>query len=132
MIKMRSLNPSKQFTIAFDDRTDYLYACVTADSYSYQIVSGYCEEISTECKKNSHAKVLIEENIAESVSMVEMYKITTQVPQKFLAGIQIAFVDDFPEQSNLNKFGEIVAVHAGVHGRVFTNVTEAEEWLRQT
>ena len=129
---MKTTEPSKQFSITFEERINYLYAGVEAQTYNYEIVSGYCQEIAAECKLSGHTKVLIEEDIAESISMVEAYEISTQVPQKFFAGIQIAFVDTFAEQNELNKFGEIVAVNTGVNGRMFSNVAAAELWLTGT
>jgi hypothetical protein len=43
--------------------------------------------------------------------------------------LKIAFVDRKTDQNQLNRFGETVAVNRGVHGRLFTDVSEAEIWL---
>lgn len=129
---MKETELPKQFTITFEERIHYLYANVRAQAYNYAIVSGYCEAVAAECRVSGHTKVLIEEDIAESISLVEAYEISTQVPQKFFAGIQVAFVDTVAEQNELNKFGEIVAVHNGVNGRMFPSVAEAEQWLIET
>lgn len=98
-------------------------------SYSYQIVEGYCQAIARECLRTGRHRVLIEEDIERGVSFAEAYRISTEVPQRYLADLQIAFVDVIAEQDELNKFGEIVAVNSGVNGKMFDSVADAEDWL---
>jgi hypothetical protein len=129
---MKDLEFSKQFAITFDYRSTYLYAYVEADGYSYAIVDGYCQRIAEECKKIECTKVLIKENIAERVCLAEAYKISSEIPQTYFAGMQIAFVDQYIDQDQLNRFGEIVAVNHGLNGRMFSSESDAEKWLLKT
>ncbi|HEX9959596.1 MAG TPA: hypothetical protein VGB00_01520 [Pyrinomonadaceae bacterium] len=72
---------------------------------------------------------MIEEDIVEEVSLLEMYQIAAEIPQMGFAGVLIAIVDRFLEQRALNEFGEPVATNRGLRAKVFNDVKEAEKWL---
>ncbi|HEX8738377.1 MAG TPA: hypothetical protein VF721_23800, partial [Pyrinomonadaceae bacterium] len=91
----------------------------------------FWREIAAECARSQAKKVLIEEDIKESVSMLEMYQIAAEIPQMGFINVSIAFVDRFLEQQHLNEFGELVATNRGLRGKVFNDVKEAEKWLAE-
>lgn len=122
-------NASELYELSFEHRPQYLYARVTGEKDSYEISRQYWQEIATECKKSGIKKVLIEEDIKENVSMSDMYRFASEIPQLGFFGIRVAFVDLQQEQQQLNQFGETVATNRGLFSRVFNNTAEAEEWL---
>ncbi len=122
-------NSSKPYLLFFEYRSDYLYAFVAGDKDSYEISKQFWLEIAAECQKTAYQKILIEEDIAENVSMADMYKFASEIPKLGFSGIRVAFVDRQSEQQQLNKFGETVATNRGLLSRVFSNAAEAEKWL---
>ncbi|HEX8370811.1 MAG TPA: hypothetical protein VF604_19855 [Pyrinomonadaceae bacterium] len=122
---------SKPYLIGFERRPDYLYAYVGGEHDSLEISLAFWREIAEECRNAPARKVLIEEDIEESVSMLEMYQIAAEIPQMGFANVLVAFVDRFLEQQNLNEFGELVATNRGLRAKVFNNVKEAEKWLSE-
>ena len=120
---------SKPYKLTFERRPQYLYAFVTAERDSYEISRQYWQEIADECKKSGIKKVLIEEDIAENISMPDMYKFCSEIPQLGFFGIRVAFFDRQPDQQQLNQFGETVATNRGLFSRVFNNFAAAEKWL---
>ena len=120
---------SKLYELSFEYRPKYLYAYVTGEEDSYEISKQFWLEIAAECKKSDVKKVLIEEDIIENVSMSDMYRFASEIPQLGFTGIRVAFVDVQLDQQDLNKFGETVATNRGLLSRVFTNAAEAEKWL---
>jgi len=120
---------SKQYTLTFEDRPEYLYARVEGEHDSYEISRAFWTEVGEECERLGASKVLVEENIPEVVSVSEMYAIASELPDMFL-GVSLAFVDPFADQAELNSFGELVAQNRGVRGRFFADLAAAEEWLR--
>jgi hypothetical protein len=120
---------SKPYLIRFERRPDYLYAYVGGERDSLAISLAFWREIAEECRSAAARKVLIEEDIEESVSMLEMYQIAAEIPQMGFANVLIAFADRFLEQQDLNEFGELVATNRGLRAKVFNDVEEAEKWL---
>ncbi len=123
------LKQTKPYQISFDNRLQYLYVYVTGERDSYEISRRYWQEVADECGRIKCSKVLIEEDIPEMVSMGEMYQLASEIPELGFFGVRIAFVDRYIEQQELNKFGELVAVNRGLHGKIFNDVVEAEKWL---
>jgi hypothetical protein len=126
-----SSEDSKPYLIKFERRPEYLYAYVNGERDSLEISLAFWREIAEECRRDDARKVLIEEDIEESVSMLEMYQIAAEIPQMGFAGVLIAFVDRYLEQQDLNEFGELVATNRGLRAKVFNNVREAEKWLSE-
>lgn len=119
---------SRPYQITFEERPEYLYVYISGEHDSYEISRQYWREIADHCSREKCKRVLVEEDIAESVSMGEMFRIASDIPQTFY-GIRIAFVDRCIEHRDLNQFGELVAVNRGVHGKIFNDTKEAEKWL---
>lgn len=120
---------SKPYQITFEFRPEYLYVYVTGEHDSYEISKQYWQEVADFCGENKISKVLIEEDIPESVSLTEVYRLASEIPMMGFFGIRVAFVDRFIEHNELNQFGELVAVNRGLHGKIFNDIKEAEKWL---
>lgn len=130
-MKSSDSDASKGYRIRFEHRPAYLYVYVSGEHDSLSISLGFWREIAAECQNAQAGKILIEEDIEESVSMVEMYQIAAEIPKMGFTNSLIAFVDRFLEQQALNEFGELVATNRGLRAKVFNNVTEAEKWLSE-
>ncbi|MDQ3798699.1 MAG: hypothetical protein M3384_04555 [Acidobacteriota bacterium] len=120
---------SKAYRISFEHRPEYLYAYVGGEHDSLEISLGFWRDVAAECERAQARKVLIEEDIKEGVSLVEMYQIAAEIPQMGFADVLIAFVDRYLEQKDLNEFGELVATNRGIRGKSFNDFHEAEKWL---
>ncbi len=124
-----NVEDSKLYKLEFDERTDYLYAHVLGDKDNVEISTQYWREIADECRRTKCRKVLIVEDLKESVSTTETYQIASEIPHMGFFGIQIAFVDQHIEQHAVNEFGELVANNRGIYVKLFNSPEEAEKWL---
>ena len=86
-------------------------------------------EVSERCGKINCSKILIEENTPATVSMSDVYRLNSELPQMDFLGVRVAFFDRYAEQNQLNEFGELVAVNRGITGKIFNDIQTAEEWL---
>ena len=120
---------AKPYQITFEHRSQYLYIYVSGEHDSYEISRRYWLEVADECGKTGYKKVLIEEDIEETVSLAEVYQLASELPQMGFQGVRVAFYDRFAEHADLNQFGELVATNRGLLARVFNNLEEAENWL---
>ena len=118
----------KPYQLRIEQRPHYLYVYIEGEHDSYAISHAYWSEISLECGRVNASRVMVDENLTESVSVTEMYQIASEIPGMF-SGVAIAFVDPHADQAELNEFGELVAVNRGVTGKFFVDAKVAEEWL---
>jgi hypothetical protein len=120
---------SKGYKIEFEQRPDYLYAYVSGEQDSLEISLGFWREVAEECRAARAKRLLLEEDIKEAVSMLEMYQIAAEIPKLGFENVLVAFVDRYLDQQDINQFGEIVATNRGLRGKIFNDVRAAEEWL---
>ena len=116
--------------IRFDDREGFLYAYVSGERDSLAISIEYFHRVVEEAYKRESKRLLIEENFPNQLSLTEIYTLTVEISKMLKTPLKIAFVDRMAEQNQLNMFGETVAVNRGVYGRVFSDIREAEKWLK--
>jgi hypothetical protein len=126
-----SADEAKPYRIKFERRADYLYAYVGGAHDSLSISLAFWREIADEYRKTPAGRILIEEDIEESVTMLEMYQLAEEIPKMGFGSALVAFVDRYLEQQDLNEFGELVATNRGLRAKVFNHVAEAEKWLRE-
>ncbi|MGI9056212.1 MAG: hypothetical protein ACR2F2_10475 [Pyrinomonadaceae bacterium] len=124
-----SLETSDLYTIEFEHRPKYLYAFISGKDDSLEITRSYWQEMLNECRTHRFDKLLVEENLEGSLSMQEVYEFASEYLQMGFRQIIVAFVDRYPEQQQLNRFGELVATNRGGRIRVFDSVTDAKQWL---
>lgn len=120
---------SKPYQISFDHRPNYLYVYVSGEYDSYEISRQYWSEVADECNRTGYKKVLIEEDIKETVSVAEAFQLASELPLMNFRGVCVAFCDRYAEHQELNEFGELVATNRGLFARVFNDFNEAENWL---
>ena len=124
-----SSNVNKPYQITFEERLDYLYVYITGERDSYEISRAFWLEVAEVSCQTDYKKVLIEEDIPEAVSIADMYRLASELPQMGFYGVRIAFMDRYAEQHDLNEFGELVALNRGMMGKIFNDINAAEEWL---
>lgn len=120
---------SKPYKLTFEERPQYLYAYVEGENDSYEISRAYWDEVAEKVKLLNSSRVLIDENIVESGTFADVYKLASEIPDMGFGRAKLAFVDRFLGQSDINEFGELVALNRGANGRVFNDIRMAEEWL---
>jgi hypothetical protein len=116
--------------VRFENRESYLLAHITGRGEELETTRTTWRSIATECKQRGFTRVLILEEIAGELPIMDQYAFADGLTKLGFDGIKAAFVDAKPEQFTNNKFAEDVAVNRGAHGRMFATVVEAEAWLR--
>ena len=117
--------------LTLEPKGSYLVVTVTGDN-TPEDVAEYLSEVREACLKHQFARVLIAENLqGPSLRIFSIHDIVTRSSQSVWPEIhRIAYVDLNPEHSRSGMhFAETVAVNRGVNMRVFSNVTDAAQWL---
>ena len=118
------------YTLKKEDRGDYIYFHVTG-SDSLEVSKAFWREIIETGTQLKYKKILVDEDLEGSVPIGDIYEvITTGLDIGDVRSMKIAFVDRYLEQMEGNIFGEKVATNRGINAKVFTNIEEAEQWLR--
>lgn len=120
------------FEIRFEERAGYFYAFVSGKEDSLAISLDYWQKVIEECTQRGYDRLLVEEEFPNQVSPREMYTLIVEIKKKLTTPMKIVFMDREAEHSELNLFGETVAVNRGIIGRVYTEIEEAENWLRSS
>ena len=120
---------AKDYSITFEHRPAYLYAYVTGEKDNYDISRRYWQEISDRIHANGYTSVLVDEDIVETASVIDIFQLVSEFADMGFTGIRIAFYDRRIEHHELNEFGELVASNRGLNGRAFNDYGLAEKWI---
>ena len=127
---MSSDSKEEAFEIRYQMREGYLHAFISGEKDSVASALEYWHRVISECHKCGLKALLVEESFPNQLSTLEMFAVTSAIPEMGSRGLRIAFVDKEEEHRELNLFGETVAVNRGVLGRVFQTTEEAVAWLK--
>jgi hypothetical protein len=113
------------------EKPGYLHVIVTGDN-TKENVMGYLSDLYHACVNRKCSTVLIEENLGGvPLDIIDIYDIIMEASKNVLPAIRrIAYVDTNPQHTiDTMRFAETAAVNRGVSVRVFSDVSEAKQWL---
>jgi len=119
----------QSYVIQYDYRDKYLYASVSGEKDSLELSLKFWQEIFTECESKNYKRLLVTENFKNNISPIDMFILGEKLGEMASRNTSVAFVDKQIQQLEMNKFSETVAYNRGGRGRVFSDFTEAENWL---
>ncbi len=123
----KAVQPS--YRLQIEERPGYLYASIQASEDSFEISLSAVTELAAVCRSRGTTKLLVEHDIPSRLTTMEVYSIAVQLPKLYL-GIVVAFVIHPSKVAENPEFLESVARNRGGQGRLFSNVREAEDWLK--
>ena len=120
------------YKLDFRFEPDYLHvqAIGVQSLANLMAIAAECQEA---CKKHGYRKLLIDvQGMTGEISTADVYKAGQEASEKFelRLGIKTALVDT-EENRKRFAFFETVAANRGFYLRVFSEVAQAERWLRQ-
>ena len=117
------------YELTITRKPGYLHAVVTGEN-SRETVARYLEEILRECAARNCRRLLIEERLAgPRLGTMSVFEIAAEGSSHAQGHFNaIAYVDVNAEGSRM-QFAETVAVNRGLPVRVFSSVSDAEDWL---
>jgi len=127
---MNEADSYRPYRLTFEELEDHLYALVEGEHDSYEISRAFWQEIADRASSIGASRVLIEESIkGQSVSFADVFKLASEIPSMGFGRARIAFVDRYLDHSEINEFGELVAVNRGLNAGVFNDIETARQWL---
>ena len=120
-----------RFALRFEQRSGYLYAHVSGPQDSFEITLAYWTAITAECRRRGARQVLVLDELAgEPATHEELEARVRSLHGTGLEDVRVAFVEPVDAHVAQMEHAEILAREQGFRIRVFTNITDAEIWLR--
>lgn len=119
-----------QFTIRYQHGAEYLHAWVTGPHDGLAVATEFWHELAAQCRQSRYTRLLVEKDLGAGLSQIEMFDLVQRILELDWGGpIKIGFVDLWLGNTEVNRFGELVAHNRGLVGNLFPNVDDARAWL---
>ncbi len=125
-----NISNAEDLSIRYEERRGYLYAFMSGKRAGLEDAKRYWAAVIAECNRRGFKRMLVEQDFAVPLSRVDTFFLAEAIASMPIRQLRVAFVDRDVEQNAMNMFAETVAVNRGGVGRVFTNVADAEAYLR--
>lgn len=116
------------YELTFEYRDGYLFARVAGPEDTLEISLAYWAEIAAECAVSGVRRLLVLEQLQGNSRQADMEENIKVLGEVGFRDIRIAFVDPYESDAML-AMGEARARQAGLTGRAFRQVDDAETWL---
>lgn len=123
--------PTKSYLLTFSEHPEYLYANLTGDTISEDIIRDYIAEIVARSNETGKHRILLYRDIPAVLSESEVFH-TVNESLDALIGKKLALVNPHAAIQMGVEFGVTVGQNRGGNYRSFTNVADAEAWLLKT
>lgn len=119
----------RDYNLTFEERPGYLFAKAVGPHDDLQIGIAMWHDIAERLEECKLPCVLVQEELLEAMTIVDSYLLVCEYAHTVIRDVRVAFVDTYPFGQDANKFGELVALNRGYHGKLFDTFEEGEEWL---
>ncbi|MBV9241295.1 MAG: hypothetical protein JO314_04730 [Acidobacteria bacterium] len=116
------------YELTFDERSGYLYACVTADAIDRETALDYLRKVADRITDSEYERLMLERDIPMMLPAAELF-FTTQDFLKMVGPTRVAFVNKHIVIHEEMDFAILIGTNRGANYRLFNNEAEAEEWL---
>jgi len=120
------------YQLTIIQKPSYLHAIVTGQN-TRENVAQYLQEVLRECMARECFRVLIEERLeGPRLGVLDVFEIASRGSKNALGKLQAISFVDVNAEGPLMEFAETVAMNRALPIRVFSKVSDAEEWIRTT
>ncbi|MFT3745207.1 MAG: hypothetical protein QM785_13050 [Pyrinomonadaceae bacterium] len=116
------------YILEFEDRAEYLFATVRADSIDVAGTDAYLTEVAQRANSSEARKLLIYRDIGNAIDAGSMYYVVEKF-ERAVRGIKVAFVNPHLKAESNLQFAMTVAANRGGNNKLFNNMADAEIWL---
>src|SRR5688572_30803071 len=116
------------YELNFEQRPDYLFAKVTADTITTETAIAYIQEIGAKCAELKFSRVMIYRDIPAVISTGSIYFLVHDLAS-ILRGVKVAFVNPHPENQKGLDFATLFGSNRGGKFSLHSDIASAEEWL---
>ena len=118
----------KPYTLTFEERDDYLYIRVQADSLTRREAFRYLREVADKCCELGSDRILIERDIMTVFPRADTYFLAEKFTE-LMMGRRVAWVNTHSAHDESIKFALLVGNNRGAVSDVHSTIEDAEKWL---
>lgn len=122
-------NPTKPYTLTFDEKPKYLYVRVKCDTFTPQIALDYLSEVLDECRELNYSCLLIDRDIPEALTPSLTAAVASKLAETGVGNLKIAVVDPLFEDRERSQFSRSASRGMGIRVRAYKSVPDARRWL---
>lgn len=122
---MESAEPYK---LSFEERPDYLYARIEAESIDRTTALSYLSEVARYCARIDAKRLLIHRDIPVMLPDADLFNTTTDFLE-MVRGTRAAFVNPYQDLTEALDFAMVVGLNRGADYKLFNSIEDAEKWL---
>ena len=118
----------KPYTLTFEERSEYLFARVTADTIDRDTALDYLRKVAARRLQIHARRLMLLREIPVMLPDSDLF-FTTQDFLGMIGTTRVAFVNPYAEIDEGMSFAMTIGVNRGADYRLFNSVERAEEWL---
>jgi hypothetical protein len=122
---MESVVPYK---LSFEERPDYLYAYIEAESIDRPVALEYLSEVARYCARIAAKRLMLHRDIPVMLPDADLFNTTTDFLE-MIRGTRAAFVNPYQDLTEAFDFAMVVGLNRGADCKLFNTVEDAEIWL---
>ena len=119
----------RPYELKFEKRPSYLYVRVEGGDRQVGKASDYLRDITSQCRRSDCNRVVIEKQVPGRLAVWDVFSVATRFPLMGSKLTKVAIVDKHLPRSERKQFSVMVGRKSGLDLHVFTNVSEAENWM---
>jgi hypothetical protein len=116
------------YDLIFDERPNYLYACVRADDIDRDTALDYLQKVAGRASGSDYDRMMLERDIPVMLSSTDVF-FTMQDFLKMVGTMRVAFVNKHATIESEMEFLVLIGTNRGAKYRLFRDVGDAEKWL---
>jgi len=122
------MESEKPYKLSFEQRENYLYARVEAETIDRPTALEYLSEVARQCARLDAKRLLLDRDIPVMLPDAELFNTTTDFLE-MIRGTRAAFVNPYQDLTDAFDFAMVVGLNRGADYRRFDNTEAAEKWL---
>ena len=122
------ISSTESYHLIFEERPQYLYARVTADTITRETAMAYLTEVAARLKASRRKRLMLERCIPVMLSDADLFN-TTRDFLEMIGSTKSAFINPYLSIDEAMDFAMTIGNNRGANYRLFNCPILAEEWL---
>jgi len=120
---------SKPYQLAFEKRSRYLRATVSASEMTLDVARMYLSELATICKELNISRLILERHVSGTLSAPDERKEIISLAKHLLDGLRLAIVERQSASLKELRSSARVAQSKSFEVELFDDIEDAKQWL---
>jgi hypothetical protein len=125
---MIDMVPTRDYSLYFEHRPEYLYVHVETGEISYETTRRYWNEIVSMQHRRNYTRILVDNDIANELATHELFTFVSELAGSGLGGVTFV-IRPRKYEPHACEFEEMVGTNRGLKLKVCGTIDNAEHWI---